>query len=187
MKEFNKSQRNKNPNIISENPPRNRNILRKIAAYIDDRKQPFSWKDIKEHLIEEHKISIRNRDIWKILHENFNYSYKRCSSRPLFLDHELVSIKKILFSIKLLKVINKSTILINVDESTFSYNIKPNYSWSKRGWPANLSNAIMKGSVSVISRILSNGLSISWVGKQNINSELFIEFIVHMLGIWKKL
>ena len=48
------------------------------------------------------------------------FSYKRWSSRPLKLNHYLWKLKKILLSVKIWKMFDESSILINIDEAKFS-------------------------------------------------------------------
>ena len=45
----------------------------------------------------------------------------------------------------------------------------------------------MKGSSKVINSTILNDIRISWVRKEIINSDLFIELIRHILNIWRKL
>ena len=115
------------------------------------------------------------------------FSYKRCSSRPLNLDYRLQELKKTLFVVKLLKIIRRSTLLVNIDEWIISYSTKSNYSWSKKGVPANLSTTILKGSISVVSAICSNDVSITGIRKVTIESSTFIEYIDHLFTVLSRL
>ena len=127
-------------------------------------------------------------NIWrKILKEKLGYSFKRCSSRPLNLNHQLQKLKKILFTVKLLKIVRRSTLLVNIDESVISHSTKSNYSWSQKGTPANLSTMLLKGSISVVSAICSNGVSITGLRKGTITSRSFIQFIDHLFKVWSRL
>ena len=125
--------------------------------------------------------------ISKILIERLWYSYKKWSSRPIKLDRKLVKLKKILFSVKLLKLIHKTSLLVNIDESVISYNTKSNYSWSRKGVPSNISNGILKGSIGIVSAIMSDGVSIFCVKKGIINSSSIIEFLQILLKIWERI
>ena len=72
---------------------------------------------------------------------------------------------------------------MNIDESVISSTTKANYSWSIKGEPSNLSTIVYTGSVSIISSIFSNGVSISGIRKGTITSSSFIEYVDHMLSI----
>ena len=51
--------------------------------------------------------------------------------------------KKILFLVRLCKMINRQSILANVDESVFSRSTDTNYSWSRKGEHSNLSTTVL--------------------------------------------
>ena len=123
----------------------------------------------------------------KILKERLRYSYKRWSPRPIKLDFRLLELKKILFTVKLLSFVQKSTLLINIDESSFSSSTKSSYSWNLKVAPSNRSTKIFRGSISIISAILSNGISIKGIKIGTIWSSSFIEYVDHMLAVLKRL
>ena len=138
---------------------------------------------------------MKNSGIWiyasvwrKILKEKLGYSFKKWSPRPLSLNRKNQELKKILFSVKLLKMIKRSTLLINIDETVISYSTKSNYSWCPKGISTNLSTIIiMKGSISVVSAIWSNGISITAIRNGTIASTSFVEYIDHMLTVCSRL
>ena len=107
---------------------RERKIRDLMIYYAESIIHSFTWKDFKEHLIETSGIILDIPIIRRILKERMNYSYKRWSPRPQLVDRSIWKIKKILFADKLLKIMNKSTILINIDESAISDSTKANYS-----------------------------------------------------------
>ena len=108
-------------------------------------------------------------------------------SKAVITRLQIAKVKKVLFSIKVLKIVKESALLVNVDEATFSHTTKTNYSWSKIGAPANLSTIFLRGSISVVSAILMNGMSITWMKSGTINSDWFIEFMNHLLKVWERL
>ena len=111
---------------------RNRKIREVIAKYAEETNQPFTCKDAKEYLMRTYEIWLDVNSIRRILKEQLHYSFKRWSPRPLLLNNEVLNVKKILFTVKLLKLINSSTVLANVDESVISNSTKVNYSWRQR-------------------------------------------------------
>ena len=54
----------------------------------------------------------------RILEEKLRYSYKRWISRPLALDFRLLELMKMAFTVKLLNLVQKFTLLINIDYSS---------------------------------------------------------------------
>ena len=164
-----------------------KSLCRVIASYCEKMTVAFTWKDVKEYIIKQHGVCVGVDVIRKILKWNLGYSYKRCSSRPLLLNHNLSKLKKILFSVKLWGMINRSTILVNIDEAVFSHSTKANYSWCKKGVPSNISTIIFRGSISIVSAITSNGVSITGIRKGTIDSSSFIEYIEHWLEVWRRI
>ena len=120
-------------------------------------------------------IELNTDLIRRILRKKFMLSYKRVSSRHINLDHELKNYKKILFAFKIWQQLNNSMTLINIDEALFTKSTKINYSWWKRGVSTSISNQVFRGSVSLVSSILMNGISITWTKSGTINSESFVE------------
>ena len=162
---------------------RNRKIWNAIASYTENKDQPFTCKDIKEYLMEAYGIWLDINSIRRILKEILNYSFKKWSPRPLLLDHKVAKVKKTLFAVKLLKLINNSTILTNVDESIISNSTKINYSWGPKGKPQNLSTIKIRGSISLVTAITSCGVSITGIRKGTVKSSTFIEYIKHFLSV----
>ena len=165
----------------------NKQVKRLIANYVENIIQPFTCTDIKEHLMMKTGISSIKQMPEKILRDKLRFSFKRCSARLLLLNYKLAKVKKVLLSIKVLKIIRESTLLVNVDEANFYHSAKTNYSWSKIGAPANLSTIFLRGSISVVSVILMDGISITWMKSETINSDWFIEFMNNLLRIWERL
>ena len=153
---------------------------------MEQTQETFTWVNIRDHLINREGIRVGRDIIRKILIDRFHYSFKRWSPRLLKHDRRISKLKKILYTVKICKILHKSAILINVDKSTFSQSTKSNYSWSRRGQPSNLSSIIFKGSISIISAIMSNGMSFTGIRVDTIKSKTFVEYIGHLLSICKK-
>ena len=88
-----------------------------------------------------------------------------------------------LFTMRLANLIDHKSVLINVDEITFSKSTKSCYSWLDRGISWSRANISFKGSISLIWAITSTG---SWyvtnLTSHN-NAQTFTEFI-QKLGMW---
>ena len=166
---------------------RDKKIISMIISYVEKNNQSFTCKDISEDLMNDEGILVDIHSVRKVLKDKMNYSYKRWSSRPLMIDHSNLRVKKALFVVKLLKLIENSTILINIDEATISTSTKVNYSWSPKGIPWNASTIAIKGSIWLITALFSNGISITGIRNGATNSSTFIEYIKHLLAIWRKL
>ena len=175
------------PSKIHSRNIKNKSLWKAIEIFALQNNAAFTWRDVKDYLVAKNGVLV-DTNIWrKILKERLRYSYKRWSPRPITLDFRLLELKKVLFTVKLLRFIQKSTLLINIDESNFSSSTKSNYSWSQKGAPSNRSTAVFRGSISIISAILSNGISITGIRKGTIWSSSFIEYADHMLAVLKRL
>ena len=73
----------------------------------------------------------------------------------------------------------KSTILINIDESAIANSTKVNYSWGLKGVPHNASTITIRGSICLVTAILSNGISITAIRQGTIKTYIFVEYIKH--------
>ena len=188
MKDFDKIKiPSKICSTIKSRSTHNPNLCKAIESFAKQEKRSFTWRDIMEHIMENFNICVDINTIREILIQRLGYSYKRWSPRPLMLNHKLTKLKKVLFSVKLLKLIDRYSLLINIDEATISQSTKSNYSWSVKGIPSNLSTITLKGSICIVSAIMSNGVSITGMKKGTIKSSTFIEFIQNLLTVWDKL
>ena len=129
-----KNQEGNNQTSIKIRAVNNRSLWKVIALFVKNVKEPFYWKNNKAHLIKTYGILLDINLIRRILKERLGLSFKRCSPKPLSIDYKVLRLKKILFAVKLWRVTNKSTVFINVDESTITRSTKINYSWDEKGF-----------------------------------------------------
>ena len=174
------------PSIVKSLDIKNKALCKAIESYAEQNKRAFTWRDIQDYLLTNNEVRIDINIIRQILKKRLIYSFKRCSSRPLKLNHRIQDLKKTLFSIKLLNTIRKSTLLANIDESVISNTAKINYSWNRIGSPSNFSTIIYSGSISIVTEILSNDLNITGIRKGTITSNSFVKYIDHMFTIWSR-
>jgi transposase len=152
-------------------------IQKHIDSYLDGRTHPFTAKDISLHIYKVWRISLSEAHIRKFLKQERSLSFKKGSARPVNLVTRKQKILQSLFSVYLAKKLNKIDMLVNVDEATFSRNTKAHYSWLKRGKSCFISNISLKGSISIISWIMTNGVSLSASVSGRINSKVFAEYL----------
>ena len=184
--EMNKLQ-NKFPLKIWSRVIQSKRLWEAISSYAEQNKWSFTWNDVRNHLMKYNDIWVNTNLIRKILKNKLSFSFKRCSSRPITLNWKILKLKKILFLVRLCKMINRHSILANIDESSFSRNTKTNYSWSRKGEPSNWSTILFSGSISIVSAILSNGISVTGAMTGTMDQDVFIEFIEHLLVVWSRL
>ena len=114
---------------------------------------------------------------------NCNLSCIRCKSRPNTIDLNKIKASRCLFAIKSSQVIDSSTLIINVDESSINRKTKLNYAWSVKGNPKEYQNTPFRRSISLVLAILSNGAWYSMLTNSTINSLLF-EHYLNKLSKW---
>ena len=88
---------------------------------------------------------------------------------------------KQLFSIKLWKILERFSILINVDESSFSRLTKKEFTWMPKGKSQIIKNICFKNSWSLIIAITSTGGVIATKINGNVSSSLFVKFMKELI------
>ena len=72
---------------------------------------------------------------------------------------------------------------MNIDEAVIPQSTKANYSLSRIDAPSNCGSKTIKGSIRIVSTILSNVMSITGVRKGTIASNSFIDYMKHLAAI----
>ena len=152
-------------------------IRREIKFYNKNCEFPYTVGDVKQYLDDTNNKDNPPAIIRKVMINDMNLSFKLCKSRPLIFNIAKVKAARKLFWVYFTKRLEPSTLIINIDESTFSRTSKINYSWSKKGSCAELKNTPFSGSTSMILAILSNGFWMCLLTPQTINSDVFALFI----------
>ena len=106
-----------------------------------------------------------------------NKSFKKWSSRPSNYDRTRTMMLQRLLTMMLTSLIDHESVLINVDEVTFSRSTKPSYSRLERGVWWSRTNISFKGSISLIWAITSRGNWYATNLTSHNNSQIFTEFI----------
>ena len=137
---------------------------------------PFSSTDIKNYLQDKYSIQVTNSAIRKWLKNELRFSFKRSAPRPISLNMEKQLLCKLLFSAKIVKVIDNFDVFINIDESILSKNVIENYSWTLKGVPTPIKSIVFSKSVSVIAAITTKGLSFCCIRTGTTDSLGFIDY-----------
>ena len=82
-----------------------------------------------------------------------------------------------LFSIKITKLLNDSTLVINMDQLLINRHMKSNRSWGLRGEKIECKNSNFSGSVSLCMAILSNGSWFWLITDEMIETQKIIQFL----------
>ena len=152
-------------------------IKREIKFYNKNWEFLYTVGEVKQYIDEvgdcNHPVSL----VRKIMTKEINLRYKKCNSRPFTFNAAKINAARKLFWAHFVDHLEPSTLIINVDESTFSRTSKINYSWSKAGRCSEVKNASFSGSTSMILAILSNGLWMCLLTPRTVNSEIFVAFV----------
>ena len=111
---------------------------------------------------------------------NLVWVLNRFSHRPSNIFFDVLELKRAIYRINLLKTIETTDIMINIDECTISRNTHPKYSWSQKWKRAEMKSIVFDKSVSIISGISSDGWSFSHLHTTTIDSSNFTEFLVDL-------
>ena len=152
-------------------------INKSIRRYTSITKHPYTARDISTFLFKKHKVRVNPRWIRSILTKSMRMSYKLGKSRLVNYNEVNAAQMKVLFSIKISKIINDYDALINVDESTFSRLTKTTRSWSEIGKETKLANIWFSNSMSLITGITTFGDVFSVGINGSITSQIFIEYL----------
>ena len=134
-------------------------------------------KMFKNRILTEDNLCFSKNTVRQIMKEKWNLRFSRCKSRPNNADLQKLKFSRSLFSVKFSQMLDKKSLIINIEESCISRNTKIDYAWNKKGDVKEYNNSPFIGSVSLILAILSNGTWIAMIVNSSINSELFWEFI----------
>ena len=93
----------------------------------------FTSKDAINEIENKLGIKIQKHQIIKYFKEELRLSLKKGTNRPSNLDRSRQQLLKCIFSVRLISRLTNKTVLINIDESSFSRNTKLSYSWLSKG------------------------------------------------------
>ena len=112
-------------------------------------------------------------------------SYKRVKSRPNGVDLDRLNSIRSLFAIKFSRLIDRDTLLVNIDESCINRKVKSNYSWLFKGCPVEVNNSVISDSANLIMGICSNGSWITMILNETTDAARFIWFL-KVMSSWLK-
>ena len=130
-------------------------------------------------------ITINQDEIRYILKNYMNFSFKKCSSRPIIQDCFKSNLIRTLHTEEFINFWNEDLLFVNVDEVLFTDKTKQQYSWLPRGKCSNAGNILFSGSKSMVVAITSNGDWFSTYLTQNNRSDVFISFMKNLI-LWIK-
>ena len=157
-------------------------IKREIEFYNKNWEFPYTVGDVKEYIDDEFDRNFPARLVRKVMINDLRLRFKKWKSRPFAFNVSKIKASRKLFCAHFIDRLEPSTLIVNIDESTFSRTSKIDYSWSKAGSCTEVRNAPFSGSMSMVLAILSNGFWMGLLTPQTINSENLALFIDNLKG-----
>ena len=115
--------------------------------------KPYVSNEVKKTIQNKYRVNFQAYIIRDTMKEVLNLSYKKGKSRPLTTMTSKQIIIKGLFVVRIIKIINKFKILINIDETLFSRATKITHIWSEKGKEWVLNNIWCSSSFTLINVI----------------------------------
>ena len=157
-----------------------------IQGYLIANKTPWTAKDLWSFLLSKTGIIISERVVREILTRILKMKYKKGLSRLVTFDESRSILAKQLFSIKLCRLLDQFSLLINVDESSFSRMTTKNFSWIPKGKEQIIKNICFQNSWTLITAITSTGGVFSAKSNESVNSNLFVNFMRELVTFIRK-
>ena len=151
-------------------------IANNIQIFVKNSNRTFDEKDIHKKISYEMIIAVNLDEIWYILKNYMNFSFKKCSSKPMMQDCFKLNPIRALHTAEFINFWNKDSLFVNVDELLFMNNTKQLYSWLPSGKCSNAGNILFTKSKSMIVAITSNRDWFATYLTQNYCSDVFIFF-----------
>ena len=149
--------------------------------FIESHNDPFTSNDIIHAVRKRFWIILQKHQLIQFLKEHLNLSFKKGTSRPSNINHKRLDSLKWLFSVRLTKRITDHSLIVNIDESTFSRNTKRHYSWIRKDENCSISNIKFFNSMSVTAWIWSNGFSYCCLIDGTVTSKIFLEYFHRLI------
>ena len=109
--------------------------------------------DVTIHTNQTLNMNLTQAFVLKFMKTHCNLSYQRVKSRPNTIDFGRIFVSKTYFTIRFPQIIDRDTLIVNVDESSINRHMKSMYSWGIRGRPIEAQNSPFAGSFSLVTAI----------------------------------
>ena len=137
-------------------------IINAIKEHLKTTKHTLNAKEITKYLNNSLNLAYSVSFIRTIMKSQMRLSYKRVKSRPNGVDLDRLNSIRSLFTIKFSRLIDRDTLLVNIDESCINRKVKSNYYWGFKGCPVEVNNSAISDSANLIVSICTNGSKSLW-------------------------
>ena len=143
-------------NFIKLTSKQEKILRRTINIFIEESETPFTSIEVANHVNNLLKVNYPTYFIRNFMKYELNFSNKKMKPRPVRVDFDKLKWTRSLFSIKFWHIINSTTLIVNIDESSINRYIAINYSWSAKGRSSESKNTPFTGSINICLAIWSN-------------------------------
>ena len=157
-------------------------IQQAIKEFIKSTKDGFTAKDVRHYIQKEHKILLPVTSIVKFMKNELLLSYKKGWVRPYRCDWKKLSFARLLYYARLGRLLNKNTLIVNVDETLLSNDIFNWMSWIPKGKNSEQFSVKYEGSASLITAVTSDGNYLATPFTKAIDYFAFKGFLLHLEG-----
>ena len=149
-------------------------IINAIKEHLKTKKHTLNAKEITKYLNNSLNLAYSASFIRTIMKSQMRLSYKRVKSRPNGVYLNRLNNIRSWFAIKFSRLIDRDTLLVNIDESYINRKVKSNYSWRFKGCPVEVNNSAISDSENLIMGICSNGSWITMILNETTDAAWFI-------------
>ena len=109
-------------------------FINELQPFINETNHAFNSSEITNHINSKLKKSYKTSFIRAVMKHDLKLSFKKVKPRPHTAKFDILDASRQLFSVKFSQLINNSTLVISIDETSFNRHIKNSYSWSRKGY-----------------------------------------------------
>ena len=106
-----------------------------------------------------------------------NLSFKKGWARPYRWDWKKLSFARLLYSVRLSRLLDQNTLIVNIDETLLSNEITNSMSWIPKGRNREQFNVKYEGSASLITAVTSDGNYLATPLTCTVDHSIFLEFL----------
>ena len=107
----------------------NASITECISNYTKNTHHTFTCGDVTIHTNQTLNMNLTQAFVLKFMKTHCNLSYQRVKSRPNTIDFGRIFVSKTYFTIRFPQIIDRDTLIVNVEESSMNRHIKFIYFW----------------------------------------------------------
>ena len=155
-------------------------VVKCMQEFLEHQVTQFNTSDVSKFVEKNLGYNYPLQKIRNTMKQEFSLSYKRINSRPSNIDLDKLQLTRILFSMRVSKLVDSDILLINIDESSLTKATKLNYSWVPTDENGEVLNTNFTNSLNIVLAICSNGSWIEMLTNDTLNIDRFVVFLQNL-------